>query len=106
MDQEFNEVADLMAASDFFTNFDTSEWRRWCRAFIIAMMATDNPELSATKAGITRPYAYRFRWKNKEFDRAWTEAREVYYDRLEAKLSKWAVDGVEETVFHGGKKVG
>jgi len=61
---------------------------------------------AAARAGVPRASIYRRRTVDPDFAAAWAAALEAGLDRLRDEAVRRARDGVEETVWHGGKPVG
>lgn len=61
---------------------------------------------SCRGAGISSETAYDHRKRDAVFAQAWSDALELYADRLEQEAYRRAVMGVDEPVFQQGEQVG
>lgn len=76
------------------------------RAMLAALSASGNVRLAAESAGIHRSMHYTWLRHDERYAEAVTAAMEEAADRLEEEARRRAVEGVEEPVYQGGKRVG
>lgn len=74
--------------------------------FLDALARTGTVVEACHAAGIGRSTAYDWRAADDVFAEAWREIDEAWIDRAERELYRRAVEGVEETVYAQGVKVG
>jgi hypothetical protein len=67
---------------------------------------TANVAQACRAVTITRSTAYEWRAKSPSFSNSWDEAIETATDALEAEARRRGMEGVDEPVFQGGRKVG
>ena len=78
----------------------------WIPDCLDALCISANVGKACEAAHITRNTAYVARKRKKLFAKAWDEAIEDAYDRLEAEAWRRGHDGVDEPVYQGGQSVG
>ena len=82
-------------------------WTRHKRqVFLASLAATANVTKAADAAGISRTAAYALRARDAVFAQAWADAMDQALDAIEAMILERAAQGVEKTVFYGGKACG
>ncbi len=74
--------------------------------FLAALAETANVAASIRASGLSETNVYRRRRGSDEFRARWGAALREGYVKLETLLLDRALNGVEKTVWHGGKAVG
>ena len=74
--------------------------------FLETLIQTANVAASIRASGLSETSVYRQRQKCGEFRAKWAAALREGYVRLETMLLDRAINGVEKTVWYGGKAVG
>lgn len=78
----------------------------WTNAFLAALSEVGLLTYAAEAAGVDRSTVFRRRREDEEFEQAVQDALEQAADKLEREARRRAVEGVEEPVYQGGKRVG
>lgn len=78
----------------------------WTKAFLGALSEVGLLTYAAEAAGVDRSTVFRRRREDEEFEQAVQDALEQAADKLEREARRRAVEGVEEPVYQGGKRVG
>lgn len=73
--------------------------------FLKALRVTGNITKSAEAAGMGKPRLYDRLNTDTEFANRWVEALEAHSDELWAEVVRRGKDGVNEPIFHNGKKI-
>lgn len=76
------------------------------RVFLKHLAASCNVSESARVAGVARSTAHDWKAADSEFSDGWDDAIEVARDALEAEARRRAMEGWQEPIYQGGKKVG
>ena len=74
--------------------------------FLKALTETCNVTAAARQIGMSRRAMYDRRDADTEFAEAWDDAIDQAVDALEEEVRRRALKGVQEPVFHNGKKCG
>lgn len=78
----------------------------WLPIFLAQIAHDKNVNTACMKAGIPKPFAYRFREENPHFAEAWDSAVQSCIDSVEAEVIRRARDGVLAPVYQAGHLVG
>jgi len=87
-------------------SIEMEERQRCQESFLAALKGAPNVVLASKIAGIHRSTAYEWYHSNQTFREGWDEALLEGAENLEAVAIDWAVQGVQEPVFHLGRVVG
>lgn len=74
--------------------------------FLNRLAETGQVTRSCVEVGWDRVQAYRVKGRDPVFAEAWTDALEMFADRLEVEATRRAVDGTDKGVWHQGVLVG
>ena len=74
--------------------------------FLTRLAETGQVTRSCVEVGWDRVQAYRVKGRDPVFAEAWTDALEMFADRLEVEATRRAVDGTDKGVWHQGVQVG
>lgn len=75
-------------------------------AFVEALKIAGNVSEACELSGAARTTVYRHRESDPDFAKAWDEACDIAWDRLEREAYRRAAEGWDEPVYQGGKLVG